>query len=191
MQSGQNVTSTVDADADAWPDAGRRRRRWRWLAGVTIMLVIAGLLAYHALAGRVLAPIPADQMTGANADLGGSWSGDGVVFTFGGSGAVDYGSGTFSYTYTGPPALGIPRWVVPFGWSPTGDGTWSIDSRPNSGDAVIDLQLGLPAVSGRPDKPGPTITLSLVGDPANPTMVCQHPTTLDPCTLHGLAGHTG
>jgi hypothetical protein len=154
------------------------------------MLVIAGLLAYHALAGRPLATITADQMTAQNADLGGSWAGDGVVFTFEGSGAADYGSGDFTFSYTGPPALGIPSWMVPLGWS-SGGGTWSISFLPNSRDAVIDLQLSLPSVNNSPPKPGPSITLSLIGDPANVTMVCQHPTALDPCTLSGVAGHSG
>jgi hypothetical protein len=182
MQSEWNVTSTVDGDP--WPGARRRRRRWPWLVSVTVVLIIAGLLAYHALAGRRLAPITADQMTGHNADLGGSWTGDGVVLTFEGSGAADYGSGEFSYSYTGSPVYGLPSWIAPFGWGPE-EGTWSISNLPHSEDAVIDLDLSLPSVSNSPDKPGPSITLSLVGDPANPTMVCQHPIALDPCTLHG------
>jgi len=151
------------------------------------MLVIAGLLAYHVLAGRRLAPITADQMTGHNGDLGGSWSGDGVVLTFEGSGGADYGSGEFSYSYTGSPLYGIPSWIASFGRA-NGEGTWTINSLPNSGDAVIDLDLFLPSVPNSPDKPGPSITLSLVGDPAHPTMVCQHPIALDPCTLRGLPG---
>lgn len=181
MQRGQDVA--VATDGDAWSGSGRRPRRWPWLTGITAVLAIAGLLAYHVVAGNRLAPVTYEQVTDPYAELNGTWtSDDGVVFEFDDTAVA----GDFEYSYTANPLYRMPGWVAPFGLG-TGQGTWSITALPGSGDAVIELTLSIESAASKPGPmvvtPGPSIVLSLLGDPARPTLACQHPTAGDTCRL--------
>jgi hypothetical protein len=144
------------------------------------VLVVAGLLVYHKLTSK-LAPIGSLQLENSSAPLTGTWVGDGVELDLEDPGGIG-NIGSFDYSYTGNLLYRMPSWTAPFGHQ-SRSGDWIVTDVPGSRDAAIKLWLAAPADGGLPGEHTPSIVLALVGNPANPTIVCQHPAKGDPCTL--------